>query len=373
MAAATTSAKKIRGLEKRNSKSWPDYSPPKTGFIPSLPPSWVPVAELARIAKPAGIYLFYFPHLFGTLFAACLTPDQTKTSVGFKQLVQVNSILLLGTALFRASACSWNDTMDVEFDRRVRSCRNRLLARGAVQPRQAHIVTVMTALLATVCLVVLPPACWVVAAPSIFLLWLYPFAKRFTDFPQAILGIQVAIGFLMGMAAQNNSILIEILHRETDRASALAVSIGAFYVAQAFRTVIYDTVYAQQDVEDDAKAGVRSIAIRFRGHTKTFLWSLAVGKVATHVGSFWLCSRIWYRVYGSCLCWCYGVVCVHACHYQLASPRRVCKVVQERLLVCRRLGCRWFVSGMGLHHKQSKLRRGSRLALTSQKYMEKSK
>jgi 4-hydroxybenzoate polyprenyltransferase len=83
----------------------------------------------------------------------------------------------------------------------------------------------------------------------------------------------------MGIAAQNDSILIEVLHGQTKKASALTVSIGAFYIAQACWTVIYDTVYAQQDVEDDAKAGVRSIAIRFRGQAKTLLWSLSVVKV----------------------------------------------------------------------------------------------
>lgn len=270
---------KASGHGSGNPKSRLDYSAPKTGFISSLPSSWIPFAELARIDKPAGIYLFYFPHLFGTLFAALNTHTGTLGRADFHRLLEVNAILLLGTAFFRASACSWNDTMDMEFDRKVQRCRNRPLARGALEPWQAHILTVTTALLAAACLGILPLACWVVAIPSIFLLWLYPFAKRFTDFPQAILGVQVAIGFLMGIAATNGSILVEVLDGATERARALTVSIGAFYIAQACWTVIYDTVYAQQDVEDDAKAGVRSIAIRFRGHAKTLLWSLSVVKV----------------------------------------------------------------------------------------------
>lgn len=89
----------------------------------------------------------------------------------------------------------------------------------------------------------------------------------------------------MGIAAQNDSILVEVVRGKTEKSSALAVSVGAFYTAQACWTVIYDTVYAQQDVEDDAKAGVRSIAIRFRGQAKTLLWSLSVVKVALLVVS----------------------------------------------------------------------------------------
>ncbi|KAJ0120806.1 hypothetical protein J7T55_015541 [Diaporthe amygdali] len=284
MTEATAKAKES-GHDNRNPKSWPDYSAPKIGFISFLPSSWVPFAELARIDKTAGIYLFYFPHLFGTLFAACLTHLGPQKGADFHGLLEVNAVLFLGTACFRASACSWNDTMDMEFDRHVERCRNRPLARGALKPWQAHILTVVTALLAAACLVVLPLACWVVSIPSIFLLWLYPFAKRFTDFPQAILGVQVAIGFLMGIAAQNSSILVEVLHGDTEKAWALSISIGAFYIAQACWTVIYDTVYAQQDVEDDAKAGVRSIAIRFRGRAKTLLWSLSMVKVVLLVVS----------------------------------------------------------------------------------------
>ncbi|POS70286.1 4-hydroxybenzoate polyprenyl transferase [Diaporthe helianthi] len=126
----------------------------------------------------------------------------------------------------------------MEFDRHVERCRSP-------QPPIGE-----RGLLAAGRLVILPLACWLVVIPSVFLLWLYLFGKRFTDFLQAILGVQLAIGFLMGIVAQNDPILAEILLGNNKNASALAVSVGEFYLAQACWTVIYDTVYAQQDVED---------------------------------------------------------------------------------------------------------------------------
>ncbi|KAI1372865.1 UbiA prenyltransferase family [Hypoxylon crocopeplum] len=127
---------------------------------------------------------------------------------------------------------------------------------------------------ALVCLYALPKACWVVSVPSITLLVLYPFAKRFTDFPQAILGVQVSLGFIMGMGAINSELFTDMGDIvDTWDGNRELWAIAAFYSANICWTIIYDTVYAQQDVEDDAKAGVRSMAVRFRGNTKTVLWA----------------------------------------------------------------------------------------------------
>ncbi|KAJ3578220.1 hypothetical protein NPX13_g2343 [Xylaria arbuscula] len=252
----------------------PEYTPPRTGILAYVPPSWVPFVELARIDRPTGIYLFYWPHIFGVLYASSL--NARHGGINLYDVVYKSMILFVGTVFFRAAACSWNDTMDIEYDRQVLRCRLRPLARGAVIPLHAHIFTGSLTILALACLYVLPKSCWVISLPSIFLLWLYPFAKRFTDFPQLILGIQVGIGYLMGLAAVDGDLLNEsaMLYQPLYGHNHLAL--GAFYTANICWTMVYDTVYAQQDVEDDAKAGVRSMAVRFRGMAKPLLWALSI-------------------------------------------------------------------------------------------------
>jgi len=249
-------------IQTQRSKALPDYRAPSSGLLAHLPSGWVPFAELTRIDRPTGIYLFYFPHLFGTLYASAVPPND----ISLLDLAYANAILLVGTTFFRAAACTWNDNMDREYDRQVLRCRLRPLARKAVSPNQAHIFTAFLTSLALLFLYMLPQICWVLSLPSIALLVLYPFAKRFTDFPQVILGIQVGIGFFMGLGAVESHLLQDLggLGRKD-------WAIASFYAANVCWTIVYDTVYAQQDVEDDAKAGVRSMAVHFRGKAKTLL------------------------------------------------------------------------------------------------------
>ncbi|KAJ8133449.1 hypothetical protein O1611_g162 [Lasiodiplodia mahajangana] len=261
----------------------PQYVPPVSGILSYFPASWVPFGELARIDRPTGIYLFYLPHLFGTLYAT-----GTSNQVSLLDIVYKNAILFAGTISFRAAACSWNDSLDYEYDRQVLRCRLRPVARGAVTPSQAHIFTVFLTFLALAFLYLLPRSCWIVSVPSIFLLALYPFAKRFTDFPQTILGVQVGIGFFMGAAAIDDGWFKDIDSFAALRNNQRIQAMMAFYLANACWTVVYDTVYAQQDVEDDVKAGVRSIAVRFRGSTRALLWGVSSMVVAMLLASGYL-------------------------------------------------------------------------------------
>ena len=110
-------------------------------------------------------------------------------------------------------------------------------------------------------------ACLIPATPSISLLWLYPFAKRFTDYLQIVLGLQISIGALVGMVGMSMNPLAE--------PNDIKASAGALYASLTPWTVVYDIVYARQDIKDDAKAGVISMAVRFQHWTKPLLWSAA--------------------------------------------------------------------------------------------------
>jgi 4-hydroxybenzoate polyprenyltransferase len=122
--------------------------------------------------------------------------------------------------------------------------------------------------------------CWILAVPKMFLLALYPFAKRFTDFPQLVLGFEMSTGLFIGAAAMGYDF------RTTSRPTWAALCL--FYFAQICWTINYDTIYAQQDVEDDVKAGVRSMCVRFRNCLRTFLVCVAGLQVMLLVSVGWL-------------------------------------------------------------------------------------
>jgi 4-hydroxybenzoate polyprenyltransferase len=140
------------------------------------------------------------PHLFGTIYAGIL-PQRNEYRCCIAQLFKINILLFGGTASFRAAACAWNDIQDREFDRKVLQYRLRAIARGAVSPLQGLIFKFFLTILALVFMVPLPSTFAVASVPDIFLLALYPFAKRFTEFPQVILGFQVGYGIF----SRNNS------------------------------------------------------------------------------------------------------------------------------------------------------------------------
>ncbi|KAI0389947.1 UbiA prenyltransferase family-domain-containing protein [Xylariaceae sp. FL0594] len=268
--------------------SLPEYSPPTKGILSYLPASWVPYGELARIDKPTGVWHFYFPQLLGTLFyAACHRTEGEKRAAVLQpgDLLSINALLYVGTVFFRSAACALNDTLDPDFDRQVRRCRLRPLARGALTPAQGYAYTVALAGVAVWFIALLPPHCWAVSVPSVLLATAYPFAKRVTDFPQAVLGVQQAIGVLVGagaaaMQTDRNPLIASNIASLFSKEQQLR-AVGALYLAVVWWEVVIDTVYALQDVEDDEKAGVRSMALYFRGHEKALLGAVAALQVAS--------------------------------------------------------------------------------------------
>lgn len=110
------------------------YTLPTRGILSKLPPSWVPFAELSRIEKPGGLYGFYMAYLIGLGYGACLAaPTVSPTS-----LLSTAAVLLVYNVFLRGAACTVNDILDRDFDRRVARCRNRPVARRAVTPAQGY-------------------------------------------------------------------------------------------------------------------------------------------------------------------------------------------------------------------------------------------
>lgn len=243
------------------------WEPPKTGFYSLLPVPWIPYAELIRFGKPAGTIYLYIPILASTLLAAAVAPFDVPVS----KLVKMNLMFALGSTIFRGAACTWNDILDQDIDRKVSRTRNRPLPRGAISTATALLYNAIQIVIGSALMSQLPPACQKYSVLSIIIIGLYPLGKRITHYPQVILGFTWAYGFVMGFPAMDIDPFVT---------PKITMIVGCLYGAGFAWTIGYDTVYAHQDIRDDKREGVKSIAIKFEAMPKTFLTVLAFVQVA---------------------------------------------------------------------------------------------
>jgi 4-hydroxybenzoate polyprenyltransferase len=205
----------------------------ENGWIARLPARVQPYARLARMDRPAGSWLLFWPCAWGVALADGLVAD---------------GVLLLwfglGSLIMRAAGCVWNDIIDRDLDAQVERTRARPVASGAISVRHALVFAVALSLLGLVVVLQLRPLAQGVAIASLLLVAGYPFMKRITWWPQAWLGLTFNWGALVGYAAIT----------EPDAAMALLYAGGVAW------TLGYDTIYALQDIEDDALAGIKSSA-----------------------------------------------------------------------------------------------------------------
>ncbi|KAJ9152279.1 hypothetical protein NKR19_g4552 [Coniochaeta hoffmannii] len=244
--------------------SQPSYTPPTTGLLSLLPPSWVPYAELSRIDKPTGAYYLFFPCLWSTLLAAPLShaPPLAVASTSF--------LFLSGALIMRGAGCSINDLWDRNLDPHVTRTRLRPIARGAITPFAGVAFTGAQLLAGLAVLLQFPPSCFWYATPSLLLVATYPLAKRVTYYPQFVLGLTFSWGAIMGFPALGVDLLAS---------TAAMTAAGCLYASNVAWTVLYDMIYAHMDIKDDAKAGIKSIALKHDAETKQVLTGLAVAQV----------------------------------------------------------------------------------------------
>jgi 4-hydroxybenzoate polyprenyltransferase len=242
------------------------YQPPSKGLLSLLPRSVVPYAELIRLDKPTGTYYLFFPCLFSTLLTAPLvSPIASPLTIFY-----YTSLFLTGSLVMRGAGCTINDLWDRNLDPHVTRTRLRPIARGAITPTAAIIFTGAQLLTGLAVLVQFPTPCLYYGIPSLLLVAPYPLAKRVTHYPQFILGLTFSWGAIMGFPALG----IDLLSNQ----SALYAA-GLLYASNVAWTVLYDMIYAHMDIKDDAKAGIKSIALRHEKDTKAVLSGLAVLQV----------------------------------------------------------------------------------------------
>ncbi len=233
------------------------------GWISRLPSRWRPYALLARLDRPIGVWLLFLPGAWGILLAG----------PGWRRGVWLLVLFALGSVVMRAAGCVVNDLWDRDIDRKVARTSGRPLASGALRARHALVFLGLLLAVGLVILLQLPPLARALGAGSLLLVALYPAAKRITWWPQLMMGFTFGFGAPLGYAAA---------------ASRIDAAWAALYAATILWDLGFDTIYAHQDREDDALAGVKSTARLFGEHTRPFLAACYTGTVALLVLAGWL-------------------------------------------------------------------------------------
>ena len=285
-----------------------------------MPSAVVPFLKLARVDRPVGTQLVYLPALAGLSMCAPSgsLPDLT-----------LSAIFLGGAFLMRGAGCTVNDMWDRRFDAAVSRTRDRPLASGRLSMGTATIFLGAQLGAGLWCLLQLNFATGVLGVACLPLVALYPSLKRFTYFPQVALGLAMNWGILMGATAVRGgaggslveglrvreilsepvlnilevfspsgvatieapSILTPLpqLFFDVFFAHPQAAAVIPLYLGAAAWTVVYDTIYAHQDREEDASLGLRSTALLMgRDHSRVALSLLSLG-----MGGSWMMAGQW--------------------------------------------------------------------------------
>ncbi|WP_386680294.1 4-hydroxybenzoate octaprenyltransferase [Loktanella sp. R86503] len=220
------------------------------------PQSWRPYLRLSRLDRPIGTWLLLLP----CWWAIALAVLATNSFTAFDVWLIIGSAI--GAALMRGAGCTWNDITDRHIDGSVARTRSRPIPSGAVTVKQALAWMIAQCLIALGILLTMPPAAIALGVAALIPVAIYPFAKRFTWWPQVFLGLAFNWGALLLWTAHTGS---------------LGWPAVALYVAGISWTLFYDTIYAHQDTEDDALIGVKSTARLFGNNSPVWLRGFLVG------------------------------------------------------------------------------------------------
>ncbi|MDE0008742.1 MAG: 4-hydroxybenzoate octaprenyltransferase [Gammaproteobacteria bacterium] len=209
--------------------------------------------QLVRLDRPAGALLLLWPTLAALWLASGGVPGAGLLAA-----------FVAGTFVMRAAGCVMNDIADRDFDPHVERTRNRPLAAGTVSvPEAAVLLAVLVAAGLAILLTLNMAARWY-GAVAVVLIASYPFFKRFTHLPQAMLAITFGWGIPMAFAATTG---------------AVSLTGWLLFGANALWIMAYDTIYAMVDRDDDVRVGVKSTAILFGSADVTAVRVFQIGAV----------------------------------------------------------------------------------------------
>ena len=205
--------------------------------------------DLARIKKPIGFMLLFWPCLWG-ITVTYNFEDQ------FFDFFKYSILFFFGAVLMRSAGCIINDIADRNYDSKVERTKNRPIASGKISVVEGLICSCILCLCALVVLIQFNKFTIALALFSMPLAFTYPLIKRYTYWPQLFLGITFNYGLILGWTSINEN---------------LNVIPFIFYLGAIFWTLGYDTIYGFQDIKDDEIIGIKSTSIKFKKDPYTFL------------------------------------------------------------------------------------------------------
>jgi len=206
--------------------------------------------RLMRLNKPIGIYLLLWPTYWALFLSAGGWPD-----------IDLLIIFTCGVIITRSAGCVINDYADREIDKHIARTRDRPITAGEISPKTALLLFFALGLIAFALVLLTNTLTIKISFIALALTALYPFTKRWTNLPQLILGLAFAMSVPMAFSAQTGTV---------------PASAGWIFLATVLWTLIYDTLYAMADRDEDLKIGVKSTAILFAKYDQIFITLLQV-------------------------------------------------------------------------------------------------
>lgn len=234
--------------------------------------------QITRLDKPIGAFLLWGPSIWG-LLAGC-----SAQNISLWTILLYSIVFLIGSFLMRGAGCVINDYWDQDIDRMVARTRDRPLADGRLNNRQALTLFCILCVLSSPILWLLSLKSVYVSAGALILIVLYPLMKRITYWPQLFLGCVFNLGIPIGYLTFHPEVNLSLLF---------------LYLAGIMNTLAYDTIYAFQDIEDDQKIGVKSSAQKVKTSPKKWVISLYMGMVLFFGAYLFHITSIYFTVIGT--------------------------------------------------------------------------
>ena len=206
--------------------------------------------RLMRLNKPIGIYLLLWPTYWALFLSAGGWPD-----------IDLLIIFTFGVIITRSAGCVINDYADRDIDKHIARTRDRPITAGEISPKAALLLFFALGLAAFALVLLTNTLTIKISFIALALAVFYPFSKRWTNLPQLILGLAFAMSVPMAFSAQTGTV---------------TVSAGWIFLATVLWTLIYDTLYAMADRDEDLKIGVKSTAILFAKYDQIFITLLQI-------------------------------------------------------------------------------------------------
>ncbi|KAI9353770.1 UbiA prenyltransferase family-domain-containing protein [Obelidium mucronatum] len=235
---------------------------PIPDYFHKLHPKLIPYLRLARVDRPAGSYLLFLPGSWSIAMASYSLLSVEPTIHIMLGMTKMMTLFGVGAFVMRGAGCTVNDMWDSDLDKKVDRTRSRPLASGQLNYLQAWS---FLGLQLSIGLAILTQLNWfsiLLGASSLSLVVIYPLMKRITYWPQAVLGLAFNWGALLGWSAITGGLNLSV-----------AVPL---YLSGWCWTIVYDTIYAVQDKNDDVHAGVKSTALLFGDNIKPILTAFSV-------------------------------------------------------------------------------------------------